>query len=316
MSLVIPVTARRETVLPRGPGGRRVRCARGRQRSVGRMLRILEGSTFCICDDRPAMSGDAPGSSEHERPAQRHGAMVRLERSALFRETPAATTSMSLSSASLPRSPDIPDPVVAGPCPSPQPDPLRTQRADAARQDSAPTSSWRATPRRAGVSKPEGVGSRAYSNEGGVMDDKLEGKKKQAEGKVQEEWGEAKDKAGDAWEDAKDALDDLHDKDEEREADPGSHVVVRRPPPTLRGRLDGPAAVTQRRAERLLARVADPGERLQLEDLEQPADPPAVRRDDECPLPLRVQRRQHAEQPVDPGAVDEVHARQVDNHRP
>ena len=45
------------------------------------------------------------------------------------------------------------------------------------------------------------------------MDDRLEGKKKQAEGKVQETWGEAKDKVGDAWEDAKDQVDDLRDRD-------------------------------------------------------------------------------------------------------
>jgi uncharacterized protein YjbJ (UPF0337 family) len=66
------------------------------------------------------------------------------------------------------------------------------------------------------------MGSRGVLDEGGVMDDKLEGKKKQAEGKLQEEWGEAKDKAGDAWEDAKDALDDLRDRDKEEEREPTS----------------------------------------------------------------------------------------------
>ena len=63
------------------------------------------------------------------------------------------------------------------------------------------------------------------------MDDRLEGKAKQAEGKAQEGWGdvkekaddtwdEAKDKADDAWEETKDALDDLTDDDrvDEREA--------------------------------------------------------------------------------------------------
>jgi uncharacterized protein YjbJ (UPF0337 family) len=48
-----------------------------------------------------------------------------------------------------------------------------------------------------------------------VVDDKLEGKKKQAEGKVQEAWGDLKDKTGDAWDDAKDTLDDLRDRDDE-----------------------------------------------------------------------------------------------------
>jgi uncharacterized protein YjbJ (UPF0337 family) len=81
-------------------------------------------------------------------------------------------------------------------------------------------------PRLAATTGPECRNPRAwvagaYSNEGDVMDDKLEGKKKQAEGKLQEEWGEAKDKAGDAWEDAKDALDDLRDEDEEREPTSG-----------------------------------------------------------------------------------------------
>jgi len=47
-----------------------------------------------------------------------------------------------------------------------------------------------------------------------VVDDKLEGKKKQVEGKAQETWGDVKDKAGDVWEDAKDEVDDLRDKDE------------------------------------------------------------------------------------------------------
>ena len=51
------------------------------------------------------------------------------------------------------------------------------------------------------------------------MDDKLEGKKKQAEGKAQETWGDVKDKAGDAWADAKDEIDDLRDRDDKTEAD-------------------------------------------------------------------------------------------------
>jgi uncharacterized protein YjbJ (UPF0337 family) len=57
------------------------------------------------------------------------------------------------------------------------------------------------------------------------VDDRLEGKAKQAEGKAQEGWGdlkdktgdawdEAKDKADDAWEETKDALDDLTDDDD------------------------------------------------------------------------------------------------------
>jgi len=46
------------------------------------------------------------------------------------------------------------------------------------------------------------------------VDDKLEGKKKQAEGKAQETWGETKDKVGDAWEHVKAEVDDLRDRDE------------------------------------------------------------------------------------------------------
>ena len=67
----------------------------------------------------------------------------------------------------------------------------------------------------AGVSRPRLAGSRSHSNEGDVVDDKLEGKKKQAEGKAQETWGEVKDKVGDAWDDAKDEIDDLRDRDDE-----------------------------------------------------------------------------------------------------
>ena len=48
------------------------------------------------------------------------------------------------------------------------------------------------------------------------MDDRLEGKAKQAEGKAQEGWGDLKDKAGDAWDEAKDKADDAWEETKDK----------------------------------------------------------------------------------------------------